>query len=310
MNVALFKQPLQTTTEDVDPRYKNIDLLSITQSLNLQIEAQIEALLAVRPAIPRIGHAVEEAIPALKSSPTGRLIYVGAGTSGRLGIQDGVELTPTFNWPKERCVYLMAGGLKAVFRSVEGAEDNAIKGADKMRSLQPTKHDVVIGLAASGTTPFTIAAMKAAREAGAVTIGITNNAQRPLLEAVEHPIYINSGAEVISGSTRLKAGTTQKIVLNLISNQIMIGLGKVHDGLMVDMRASNIKLRGRAERMVARITDCDIETARTALEQSDWRVKPASLIALGATFDRAKTLLSQTDEHLHPAIHLLRSFEP
>ncbi len=298
-------------TEQTDPRYAQIDSLSPADSLLLQLNSQIEAVRAIEKSLPRIEAASSAALKAVHKT-RGRLIYVGAGTSGRLGIQDGVELTPTFNWPPERCLYLMAGGLRAVFRSVEGAEDSALQGRRRMKLLRPAKDDVVIGIAASGTTPFTIAALKTARAAGAVTIGIANNLEGPLLDACEFPIGLDTGAEVISGSTRLKSGTTQKIVLNMLSNQIMIGLNKVCDGQMVDMRATNDKLRARAVRMVRHFADCSPLEAQAALSRCGNAVKPAVLVALGQTPKQAARLLERHDDSLRNALSMIRpaAFSP
>jgi len=292
-------------TEQADTRYEDIATLSAFDSLTLQLQSQIEAVEAIKPALHFIARAAEAATFAL-SHEEGRLIYTGAGTSGRLGIQDGVELTPTFGWAVKRRIYLMAGGNQAVFRSVEGAEDDWYKGFSKMGLLRPKEHDVVIGVAASGTTPFTIGALDRARKLGAVTIAIANNPGTPLLDTAEFPICVETGAEVISGSTRLKAGTTQKIVLNMLSNQIMIGLGKVYRGRMVDMQATNEKLKKRAVRMVRELTDCDEEKAVQMLGETKGWIKPTILMAkfnLSAT--GAEEILTRHEGHLHRCIDAL-----
>ena len=198
----------------------------------------------------------------------GRLVYVGAGTSGRIGVQDGTELPPTFNWPDDKLVYLIAGGEGALLKAVENAEDFVEQGIAGIRAAQVGPDDVVIGVAASGRTPFTIAALEEARSRGAQTIGISNNAAAPILAVCSHPILAETGVEVVAGSTRMKAGTAQKVILNLLSTLIMVRLGRVYRGLMVHMRATNAKLRRRSEIMVSQITGCDDATAIDALRQA------------------------------------------
>jgi N-acetylmuramic acid 6-phosphate etherase len=175
----------------------------------------------------------------------GRMIYTGAGTSARIGVQDGAELFPTFNWPRERVGFLIAGGHEALLRAVENAEDDSIAATKEVEKSAICKDDVVIGLAASGITPFTCHVLQQARKAGALTIGIANNANTPLLDEAEYAILLATGGEAIAGSTRLKAGTAQKICLNMISNLIMVQMGFVKDGLMAKMVPTNAKLRAR-----------------------------------------------------------------
>jgi N-acetylmuramic acid 6-phosphate etherase len=207
------------------------------------------------------------------------LIYAGAGTSGRLAVLDGVELGPTYDW--DRTFYALAGGMGALLESVEGAEDDAGAGEAAIREAGAATADVVIGVAASGRTPFTVAAVRAGGALGALTVGIASNAGTPLLEAADHSILLLTGAEVVAGSTRMKAGTAQKIALNTLSTAIMLRLGRIHGGLMVDMRLSNAKLRARAATIVAEIADVDPSAARAALDTAEGNIKRAVLIALG-----------------------------
>src|SRR5947209_3281286 len=186
-------------TEGVDPRYAELDSWPTAQTVAAFYEGQLAAAAAVQTALPAIAREVGDAAQALARG--GRLVYVGAGTSGRIGVQDGAELTPTFNWPAERVVFLMAGGLDALVRSVEGAEDSEGDGARAARDSKIGQNDVVIGVAASGTTPFTLGALRAAREAGAVTIAIANNPGAPLLQAARHAVLVATGSEAIAGST-------------------------------------------------------------------------------------------------------------
>jgi N-acetylmuramic acid 6-phosphate etherase len=231
-------------TEQIDPRYIELDSWSAVEMIAAMYEGQLAAAAAVRGALGPIAVAVEDAVPALQRG--GRIVYAGAGTSGRIGVQDGTELTPTFNWPTDRLVFAMAGGIGALVRSAEQAEDNETAGAEAMLSASIGASDVVIGIAASGATPFTIGALRAASSSGAVTIAIANNPGAPLFDVARHRILADTGSEVIAGSTRMKAGTAQKIVLNLFSTAVMVRMGRVYRGLMVDMRARNAKLRRRA----------------------------------------------------------------
>ncbi len=291
-------------TEDTDPRYHALDRWDSLTALRAIWESQIAAVASIGPALPALAALVEAALPRLRAG--GRLVYAGAGTSIRIAVQDGTELGPTFNWPEARTCYLIAGGEAALKRGIEGAEDNTEDARAQVAQAGICAQDVVIGLAASGRTPFTVAAIKAARAAGALTIGISCNPGVALLKAAEHGVVVDTGAEVVAGSTRMKAGTAQKVVLNMISTQVMVRLGHVHDGLMVDMRPQNAKLRARAGAMVARIAKVSAQDAVAALEMCDWRVKPAVLVAHGATVLQADAALRQADGVLRQAISAIR----
>jgi N-acetylmuramic acid 6-phosphate etherase len=260
-------------TEQIDPRYVDLDSWSASKMIAAMYDGQLEAAGAVRGALAAIAAAVEDAVPALQRG--GRIVYAGAGTSGRIGVQDGAELTPTYDWPEDRLVFAMAGGFDALIRSSEGAEDNEASGAKAMTDARIGANDVVIGLAASGTTPFTIGALRAASAAGAVTIAVANNPGAPLFDAARHRILVDTGSEVVAGSTRMKAGTAHKIVLNLFSTAVMVKLGRVYRGMMVDMRARNAKLRRRAEAMVSKIVQCTERGAASHLENAKGDVKTA-----------------------------------
>ena len=263
-------------------------------------EGQLAAAAAVRGALIAIAAAVEDAVPALQRG--GRIAYTGAGTSGRIGVQDGTELPPTFNWPADRLMFPMAGGLDALVRSTEQAEDNEAAGAQAMADAHIGPNDVAIGIAASGTTPFTIGALRAST-AGAVTIAVANNPGAPLFEVARHRILADTGSEVIAGSTRMKAGTAQKIVLNLFSTAVMVKMGRVYRGLMVDMRARNAKLRRRAEAMVGEIVRCPQSDAARYLKQADGDVKTAVLLGLGLGRSEAAELLRRHGGNLRAAIN-------
>ncbi len=288
------------STEHVDARYTDLDSWSAREMIQAMYDGQREAVAAVGSALEAIASAVDAALPRLRAG--GRLVYVGAGTSGRIAVQDGAELTPTFDWPADRIVFLMAGGMTALTQSVEGAEDKASDGASAIEDAKLAPNDVVIGLAASGTTPYTIGALAAANTAGALTIAIANNAGSPLLKTARHPILVETGAEIIAGSTRMKAGTAQKVVLNLLSTALMTRLGRVYKGLMVHLRVRNAKLKRRAKEIVAAIAGCSSDDAGRYLESARGDVKTAILLAFGLAQDEATGLLDRHEENLRAAL--------
>lgn len=260
----------------------------------------MSAVAAVKPALPAIAAAAEAAAARLRG--IGRLIYCGAGTSGRIGVQDGAELPPTFDWPEDRLGLLIAGGQPALTRAVENAEDRCDLAAADMRAQRVAQADVVVGLAASGATPYVLACIAHARQAGALTIGVANSPAAPLLIASDHAILVQTGAEPIAGSTRLKAGTSQKVVLNLFSTLVMLRLGRVWRGRMVDMVARNEKLRGRAVRMVRGLTGCDEAAARDALARAGGKTKLAVLLVAGMDPDEAAARLAASGGQLGAAL--------
>jgi N-acetylmuramic acid 6-phosphate etherase len=230
---------------------------------------------------------------------------VGAGTSGRLAVQDGAELAPTFGWPGERLVLLVAGGERALLRSVEGAEDDAEQGSRLIEQHAVTSQDVLIAVAASGTTRFTLACLREAKLRGALTLGIANNQASPILQEADHPIFLDTGSEPIAGSTRLKAGTAQKVALNTLSTSLMILLGKVHQGLMVDVRAANEKLQKRSEAMLMQLTGVNRDDARDALSRAHGNVKIAVMVLNGCDLESAKQMLRDSNDHLGIALQRL-----
>ena len=292
--------PTPPATETISPRYAAIDSWPPAQMLAAMWEAQLAAVAAVGPALPALAAAAEAAAPLLAAG--GRLVYIGAGTSGRIGVQDGAELPPTFDWPQDRIVLLMAGGHAAFTRSIEGAEDDTAAGAADIAAHRVGTGDVAIGIAASGSTPYTTAAIRAARAAGALTLGIANSPGGTLLAASAHPILVETAPETIAGSTRMKAGTAQKVVLNLFSSLVMVMIGRVHQGLMVDMQARNDKLRLRALRMLRHLTGCDEAAAAQALAATDGHVKPAVLIVHGLSAPDATALLTRHSGILRRAL--------
>lgn len=278
-------------TEARSPDHSGIDEWPTVDAIEAMLDGQIDAVTAIRSQVKALAAAAEAAAETLLRG-SGRLVYAGAGTSGRIAVQDGVELGPTYNWPSQRLLYLMAGGMDALVNSVEGAEDDAGEARGLVARHAVGVGDVVIGIAASGRTPFTLAVIETARGAGALTIGIANNPDTPLLAAAEHPILIATGAELVAGSTRMKAGTAQKSVANLLSTAIMLRLGRVYKGLMVDMVISNEKLLRRAQGIVRTLTGCDAHTAAAAIEAGGRNIKAAVLIALGRSPDEAHALLT------------------
>ena len=287
-------------TEQISPRFVDLDSWSTSDMIQAMYDGQLVACAAVRPALPAIYAAVDDAVAALKRG--GRLVYAGAGTSGRIAVQDGAELGPTYGWPSDRIVFVMAGGLQAVLQSVEGAEDNEAKGAEAIAQAGVSEHDVVIAVAASGTTPFTIEALRCARTRGALCIAVANNRDAPLFEPAHHRILIETGREVLAGSTRMQAGTAQKIVLNLFSTAVMVKLGRVYRGLMVSMRASNAKLLRRAEVIVSQIVGCDEADAANFVERAEGDVKIAILLGLGWQQAEAVAALLRHEGNLRSVI--------
>jgi N-acetylmuramic acid 6-phosphate etherase len=290
-------------TEDVSARFVDLDEWPTFDAVEAMFEGQLSAVAAVRPALAAIAGAVDDAAQALRRG--GRLVYAGAGTSGRVAVQDGAELPPTFDWPLEQLVFAMAGGPKALMRSAEGAEDDEADAAAKVEAAGIGPDDVVIGLAASGATPYTVEFVRRSTARGAVTLGVANNRDAPLLAVARHPILIETGAEVLAGSTRMKAGTAQKVALNLVSTAVMIRLGRVYRGMMVHMQASNTKLHRRAESMVSLITGCDEPAAAEALRQVGWDVKRAALVVNGLDPDTADVLLDRHAGSLRQALAAL-----
>ena len=288
------------STETMAQRFRGLDAWPASAILECMWEGQLAAVASVRQALPQIAAAAAACVAGLSAG--GRLVYCGAGTSGRIGVQDGAELPPTFNWPRDRLVLLMAGGAAAFTQAIENAEDDVAAGREAIVRHGIGRHDVVIGIAASGSTPFTQACLEAAAAAGACTIGVANAAGGTILQAAAFPILVETGAEVIAGSTRMKAGTAQKVVLNLLSSLVMVQLGHVHDGLMVDMVAANEKLRRRAERMLAELTDAGLPAIRAALEASGGRVKTAVLVLEGLSAEAADAALAAHGGRLRMAL--------
>jgi len=292
-------------TEALDPRYREIDRWPTELAVEAMLEGQLAAIAAVQSQTRAIARAGEAAAERL--GDTGRLVFVGAGTSGRLAVQDGAELYPTFGWPTRRMMFLMAGGGSALTTAYEGAEDDADAARAEVAQAGVGVRDVVIGVAASGRTPYTLAAVESARSAGALTISIANNAGSALLAAAEHPICAVTGSEVIGGSTRMKAGTAQKAILNMLSTTIMIRRGLVYDGRMVAMRISNAKLLQRGRAMVEEIARVDAATAARALDDAGNDIRLGVIVALGTSAADGKVLLDASGGDLRRALKTLEA---
>lgn len=287
-------------TEAVSLRSELLDTWDVSTILTALWEGQMAAVAALGPNLPILAGAVEAT--AVRLAAGGRLAYAGAGTSGRIAIQDAVELVPTFDWPEDRLILMMAGGEAALLRSVEGAEDQAELAAATVSRNAIGATDVLVGVAASGSTPFTVAAVQTARSNGALTIAIANSPGSPLLRAAEFAVLVATGAEAIAGSTRMKAGTAQKAALNLFSTALMVRLGRVYRGRMVDMQARNAKLRARAVRMLQELTDCSAAQAKAALADADGKVKLAVLLVQGLARADAERVLDQHNGNLRAAL--------
>ena len=288
-------------TETPSANHTQLDEYPTDQLVLTFIDDQINAVNAVRAASAQIAAAVAAATPLIARG--GRLVYVGAGTSGRLGLLDSVELYPTFSWPKDRVVALLAGGRQAMFEAVEGAEDSREQGAADIAALNLSALDVVLLLAASGATPYVLGALQEARLSGALTVGFANNPNAPVTMQADHGVTLDTGPEVISGSTRLKAGTSQKIALNTFSSALMVRLNKVYGNLMVDVKPTNAKLYKRCINLTVHATGASEAVARQTLEACDYQVKVAIVaIKKDVSVEQAQQLLADTSGSVRKAI--------
>jgi N-acetylmuramic acid 6-phosphate etherase len=288
-------------TEETSDRYAELDTWDDEKILDVLAEGQARAIESVRRARAALAAAAQATIGQLLGG--GRLIYAGAGSSIRIAAQDGSELPATFGFAPERLVYLIAGGRDALVEGRGSAEDDEAAAVRAVEANDLRAADVLIAVSASGSTPYTLAAAKAARARGTVVVGIANNRSAPLLKESSHPVLLESGPEVIAGSTRLGAGTAQKCALGLLSTLVNIRLGAVYGGLMINLRADNAKLKARARAMVARIAKVDERRAEKALDESHGEVASAALICAGAEgLAQAQALLAQAKGNLRLAL--------
>lgn len=287
-------------TESRNPRTLNLDTMSAMELIRVMNEEDQRVVDTIREALPQIEKSIQLVIQALNQN--GRLIYMGAGTSGRLGILDAVECAPTFSTTDE-VIGIIAGGEKAFTKAVEGAEDSEELAAKDLDDHHISEKDVVVAIAASGRTPYAIGALKHAKKMNAKCIGISCNKDAILSKYADAAIEVDAGPEVLTGSTRLKAGTCQKIILNMISTAAMVGIGKVYGNLMVDMKATNLKLVERAKRIVMESTGCDIETAANSLEATGYDSKTAIVMILtGITKEEASIRIAENHGFIRKCI--------
>jgi len=302
VNDARVEEELQGLgTEQIRPELADLDLLSVEELVSLMCADVQRVLDALGPAEAAIARTVEGVVAALERG--GRLIYVGAGTAGRLGMLDAAEAGPTFNVPRGQVIAMLAGGAGALDVPIENAEDDHEGGAAALSALAVGEADVVVGISASGRTPYVLGAVGAANDAGALSVGLVCNPASPLAASARIAIEVLVGAEIVAGSTRLNAGTAQKIVLNIISTAAMVQRGKTYGGLMVDLRATNAKLRDRATRIVAQIAGVSRAQARDALEGCGWSTKLATCVLVGGLDPgEAASVLEQHRGRLRPAL--------
>lgn len=268
----------QLTTEKRNPNTMHLDQMSVGQVLELMNKEDQQVPEAIAEALGQIEAAVETIIQSLKAG--GRLIYFGAGTSGRLGVLDAAECVPTFGVSPYLVVGLIAGGDKAMVEAVEGAEDSLTLAEEDFKKLNLNANDTVVGIAASGRTPYVIGGLQYAQSIGAKTVSIACNQQAKISRFAQIPIEVDCGPEVLTGSTRLKAGTAQKLILNMLSTVSMIGIGKVYQNLMVDVQATNEKLEERSKRIIMAATECSYEEAASYFEAANHKVKVAIVMIL------------------------------
>ncbi|EGR0308192.1 TPA: N-acetylmuramic acid 6-phosphate etherase [Vibrio cholerae] len=300
-NDALIAALSHLVSEGRNPDTMDIDLLSSQEIVERLNQQDKQVPLAVEAVLPQIAQAVDKITAAFKQG--GRLIYLGAGTSGRLGVLDASECPPTFGVSDQMVIGLIAGGKEAMFTAQEGAEDNATLGAHDLQQIDFSNKDVLVGIAASGRTPYVIGALEYANDLGATTIALSCNPDSPIAEIAQIAISPVVGPEALTGSTRLKSGTAQKLVLNMLTTASMIRLGKSYQNLMVDVRATNRKLIARAVRIVMQATDCQREEAEALLKESHNNAKLAILMHLtGMNYEQATAKLSQSDGFLRRAM--------
>lgn len=288
-------------TEQRNPYTMNIDTLSALEIVQKMNDEDQKVALAVRENLPQIALAVEKIVHAFQKG--GRLVYIGAGTSGRLGVLDASECPPTFGVPAEMVVGIIAGGERALRHPIEGAEDNKEAGVLDLQAVNFTEKDVLVGIAASGRTPYVIGALEYANTLGATTVSIASNPNSTMSQIAQIAIETLVGAEALTGSSRLKSGTAQKLVLNMLTTASMILIGKCYQNLMVDVQASNEKLKARAVRIVMQATECEREIAEQVLDETAGNAKLAILMILAnLNKTEAETLLSTTQGRLQLAL--------
>jgi N-acetylmuramic acid 6-phosphate etherase len=292
----------QRITEERNPASKNLDRMSAIEVVRLMNREDEKVARAVGREIPTIARAIDAIVARMKAG--GRLLYVGAGTSGRIGILDASECPPTFGVSPRLVRGVIAGGKRAITKSIEGAEDRAADGARDLRKLRLTGKDSVVGIAASGTTPYVLGALRYAKRRGALTISVTANSHSPIARAAQIAITPEVGSEILAGSTRLKAGSSQKMVLNMLSTAVMVRLGHAYDNLMIDMGEANEKLRERAQWILQEASGKSVSAVARTLRQTGHDLR-LSLILLkrGVSAAHARRLLKQSGGNLRKALN-------
>ena len=301
MNETLLQTLATLITEQRNPHSMEVDCLSALEIVTLMNTEDKQVPLAVERVLPQIAQAVEAVVKAFQCGA--RLVYLGAGTSGRLGVLDASECLPTFGVHNEMVKGIIAGGEPAIRYPVEGAEDNSNAAVTDLQAIDFNAKDVLVGIAASGRTPYVLSALGYAKQLGAITVSIASNPNSPMAQTADIAIDTLVGAEVLTGSSRLKSGTAQKLVLNMISTASMILLGKCYENLMVDVQASNEKLKARAVRIVMQATECDETIAEQTLTIAEQNAKLAIMILLsGLEKDEAQALLEKEKGRLRKAL--------
>ncbi|WP_213496607.1 N-acetylmuramic acid 6-phosphate etherase [Lactococcus formosensis] len=285
------------STEGRNPNSMNLDQVSTLEMVKIMNNEDAKVAAGIAAVLPEIARAIDHA--AERFAAGGRIIYIGAGTSGRLGLLDGVELTPTYSVPATRAFGIIAGGDEAVYKAIEGAEDSRELGLADIKAVELTPQDILIGLSASGRTPYVLAALEYAKKVGALTISVSANPNSEMAAVADVGIDVAVGPEVITGSTRMKSGTAQKMVLNMISSGIMVKTGKVYQNLMINVQATNEKLVNRGIRIVSQATGVSFEEAEKVFYESGERVNVAILmLELNVSSIEAKKLLKEKDGNI------------
>lgn len=289
------------STEQRNPNSMNLDQMTSLEIVQLMNSEDAKAVEAIKEVLPQVALTIDCATESLKNG--GRIIYLGAGTSGRLGVLDAAECPPTFGVPPEMVVGLIAGGTGAFLKAIEGAEDSTTLCAEELQGINLTSKDIVIGLAASGRTPYVLHGLKYAKSIGCRTVAIACTKDSEIGKEADLAIEPVTGPEVLTGSTRLKAGTAQKLILNMISTGSMVGIGKVYQNLMVDVQQTNEKLKVRAQNITMEATGCSRETAEATLQKAKGEVKTAIImILLDVDYDVAKERLKESDDKIRTAV--------
>ncbi|MGN7478426.1 N-acetylmuramic acid 6-phosphate etherase [Solibacillus silvestris] len=296
----------QLTTEKRNNQTMNLDVMPISQILHIMNKEDLQVVKSVEQVLPTIEKVIKRVVENISNG--GRLFYIGAGTSGRLGMLDASECPPTFMTDPELVQTVMAGGQDAFFQAVENAEDRIEDGRNKLKEKNITRFDSIIGITASGTTPFVMGALQYAQSVGAFTVSLTSNINSEVSRYADEAIEVVVGPEILTGSTRLKAATSHKMILNMISTTSMVQLGKTYENLMIDVHASNKKLIERAKRIVVAATDCTYEEAEEVLEKTKFAVKPSIvMLKTNQNYERVKLVLEQVNGHTRKAILLLNN---